>query len=317
MKLVNLKNLCIALCALVFSSALFADVDSSQMIAQSARSRSNSNMSTRNPNTWKPYYMKTSVAEPMMSAFYQQNVGLGLLYASGVRGNLNPAQYQAPSPPGVLRARNRTIQGKTSYNRTPVYEFVVGRDVWNWLKIALSYQHQGGVTVTTQPQMITVTDPATAALSPVVLMMDNAFDSVQAKAYFLSPWTLVWKNVYHEPYLGVGVGPGWITANNIYATGNMYPFKQKITTNCTYTIDFGFKLRKALPSYIMSFVVGCKYNQWGRIGSIGDQHDQPAKAIDNGDITITTGATRDSLMSPFSVGVIYGFVPYVGVQFNF
>lgn len=293
MKSFNMKRICTLLCAIVFSSALFADLDSAdQLVAQSSKGKkkSRNNNAQRNPNTWRPYYLNLKVVEPTLTSFYQQNVGVGFLYFSTINGNLELAN-------GGVRTPTK-LRGHISYNRTPLFEAVVGRDIFRWWKIGLSYQHQGGVAVQTAPQAITSNN------LPVDMGSLVRLDAVMFKTYVMLPWVLVWKNVYHEPYLGLAVGPGWQSWVNTLAGGQGVFLRQKYSANCVFTIDLGFKLRKALPSYIMSFVVGCKYNEWGQARSIGKLQQQ-----------YTLGGA--GLINPVRIKTVYQFAPYLGVQFNF
>ena len=311
MKLKTMKKMCILMCVAVFSSALFAEgVESNQLVAQhSSKSRNNKNNNgQRNPNSWRPYYMKLKDAEPMMCSFYQQNVGVGFLYFSGISGNL-----QSVVGPFFLKT-DRPLVGRLSYNRTPLFEAVIGRDIFRWLKIGLSYQHQGGIVVQTRPQVIE-TLPGNIA-NPTDLVSHVRLDAVMAKVYLMAPHVLVWKNIYHEPYLGLAVGPGWQTWTDIQTIGNFLTnLRQKISANCVFTVDLGFKLRKAMPNYMMSFTVGCKYNEWGQARSIGKISDQYISSTN--DATTVANPQRSGFSNPLRVKTVYQFAPYIGVQFNF
>lgn len=292
MKLKTLKRMCALMCAVVFSSALFADVDSAQLVTQqSAKNRNNrSSNGSRNPNSWKPFFLKIREAEPNLTCFYQQNVGIGFLYFSGINGNLESAV-------GGVRTPTK-LRGHLGYNRTPLIEAVIGRDIFRWWKIGISYQHQGGIAVQTAPQAVTSNN------LPVDMGSLVRLDTIMFKTYFMFPFALVWKNIYHEPYLGVAVGPGWQSWVNTLVGGQGTFLRQKYSANCVYTIDLGFKLRKALPNYMMSFTLGCKYNQWGQARSMGKISQQYA-----------LGGT--GLVNPVRIKTVYQFAPYLGVQFNF
>ena len=304
--------MCMLLCAIVFSSALFAEAaDSNKLVAQqSSKSRnSKNNNGPRNPNSWRPYYMNLKAVEPAMTSFYQQNVGIGFLYFSGINGNL------AATTNNAFIKSNKKITGHLSYNRTPLIECIIGRDIFRWWKIGLSYQHQGGVVVQSRPQ-VRPSSVVGTTFTPVDFSAHVKLDAVMVKTYFMLPWVLVWKNVYHESYLGLGVGPGWQSWVNIKTPANFaVSLRPKYSANCVFTVDLGCKLRKALPNYIMSFTLGCKYNQWGQARSMGKLRDQyPSSAT-----TVAAGGngSRAALSNPLRIKTVYQFAPYVGVAFNF
>lgn len=288
------------MCAIVFSSALFAEgVSDNQLVSQQQRNRNNNGSSSKNmnrdPNTWKPFYLKLKDTEPL-SCFYQQTVGIGFLYFSGIKGNLNPVVDLNGT--GAQKT-TRQWQGRFGYNRTPVTEFIIGKDIWHWLKIALSYTQQSGITIQTKPQQIANNITASQLISQVRL------DATLFRVYFMFPYTLVWKNYYYEPYLSVGVGPSWQTWSDTRAPGIFFNnIRMKVSANCAYTVDLGAKLRRAMPTYVMSFTLGCKYTQWGQARQMGKPSQQ-------------FRAANTGLLSPVRIITVYQFAPYIGVQFNF
>lgn len=300
MRHIKWKNICLLMCAFAFSTTLFADqmgLEDSMLVAQQSKTKktnNNKNNTTRNPNTWKPYFQNTKLTEPITS-FFQQTAGVGFLYFSGIKGNLNA--LGAPK-------QDRKLTGHIGYNRTPVFESIIGTDLWYWFKIALSYSHQGGVVFQTRPQLTTNNVASNPDLTAHVRL-----DAALFRVYFMSPFTMVWKNYYYEPYLSVGVGPGWITLCDIKSFQFGNALRMKVSPNCVYTVDLGMKFRKALPTYVMSFTVGCKYTQWGQVLNIGKVTQQYASSAVNG--------VRTALNNPLRASVLYQFAPYLGVQFNF
>lgn len=309
MKLKQLKRCGILFCALIFSTVLFAEafeIDSSTLIAQQTKKPKKKNKNKnknqqRSPNTWKPYFQSTKITEPI-SSFFQQTAGVGFLYFSGIQGNLNPTTTAAGA---TLPKVNRKLTGHIGYNRTPVFESIIGRDLWFWFKIALSYTHQGGVVFQTRPQVLSTTNNIAPDLTAHVRL-----DAAMLRVYFMSPVTMVWKNYYYNPYFSVGVGPGWITLCDIKSVAQFgNALRMKVSPNCVFTIDLGMKFRRALPSYVMSFTIGCKYTEWGQILNIGKLSQQYASSA--------VGGVRQALSNPLRVSVLYQFAPYLGVQFNF
>ncbi len=308
MKLKKLNKMCMFICALVFSSALFAEVPETQLVSQQQSSKPRTTTSKSNGQTrrfWKPYYLKLKEVEPALTSFYQQNVGIGFLRFSGIRGNLNPTNVT-----GAVSSNDKLV-GHLMYNRTPLVEFVIGTDIYRWWKMGISYQHQGGIVVQTRPQTV-VADAGGA----VDLTSQVRLDAIMFKTYFVLPYVLTWLNLYNEAYLGLAVGPGWQTwiDNRTAAVGSV-TLRPKFSANCVYTVDLGFKMRKALPNYNMSFTLGCKYNQWGQaryIGKAGQQYDSSTGVVRTG-----SNGLRAALSNPPRIITVYQFAPYVGVQFNF
>lgn len=310
MKHLTLKKCCMFLFAMFFSSTLFAEgVGETNLVSQQQRSRSNNNNRNMNqdPNTWMPYYLKTKDTEPL-SAFYQQTVGIGFLYFAGVKGNLN-----SNLPASGLPKRDGQFIGKIGYNRTPVFEMIIGRDIWWWMKIALSYTHQGQIwaQIGAQPSSVV---PATAATNATNynpgLSARVRLDAALFRVYFMSPYMMVWKNMYVGSYLSAGVGPGWQTWSRIsvFEAGD---FKMKVSANCVFTADLGAKLRRAVSNYVMSFTAGCKFTIWGQARQMGLPIQQDTTQLG------ANNFVRGGLSNPIRISTVYQFAPYIGVQFNF
>lgn len=304
MKSFNMRRLCAFVCAIACSCALFADLDSEQLVAQSRRAKARGKVNNEpitDSKSWKPYYLKLKVVEPNKMAFVEENVGVGFLYFRTIRGNL-----QGTNVAGSIKS-NSKFQGHVGYNRTPITELVIGRDFFfNWLKIALAYQHQGGVMIQLQPQLLV------GAVTPADLNAHLRLDTVQFRAYLMLPWVLVWKGAYYEPYLSAAVGPGWQTWGDIFSnalSGTNY--RLKVSANCVYTIDLGFKIRQAIQSYIMAFTIGCKYTGWGQARSIGKLSQQYKTAFVPGTRNVP------AFFNPPRIQTVYQFAPYIGVQLNF
>ncbi|MCH9632662.1 MAG: hypothetical protein S4CHLAM6_10000 [Chlamydiae bacterium] len=312
MKLPILKSAWIFLCVVTLSNTLFAEMNTDQLVAQSSnrykKQKYRNNIARRDPNTWCPYFMQLKYAEPVSTSFFRLNVGVGFLYFAGIRGNLETVLNTL-----IPGKTDEPLSGRLTYNRTPLFEAVVGRDIYRWLKIGLAYQHQGGIIVQTKPQVSQfVFDDGGL---PVTFKSDVSLDAVMAKFYLMAPHVLVWKNLYTEPYLGLGVGPGWQTWASIETLGIQQLLRPKISANCVFTVDLGFKLRKAVPLYALSFTVGCKYNQWGQARSMGKLENQYVLRVDSADPNFRL--QRIGLSNPLRIKTVYQFAPYVGVVLNF
>ncbi|MCH9632752.1 MAG: hypothetical protein S4CHLAM6_10920 [Chlamydiae bacterium] len=256
--------------------------------------------------SWSPNFVPSKYIQEKRSPFFQYNIGVGFLYFSDVSANLGgspAANFQTPLP----NFDDVQYRGPLKYNRTPLFEAMIGYRVWSWFKFALSYQHQGGMTVNTMP-LTTTNSPDGRALFSSQLNLD----AIMAKFYFELPWAMVVKNLATSPYLAVGAGPGWqswtcVRSNNIDVSGiyrnRILWLNDKTSANATWMVDLGFRMQDAMRKQNFSVELGCKYNQWGQARNIGGFRDQ--------------GEFPLGLAHPFKVKTVYSFAPYLGVQWNF
>lgn len=308
MKLNKPKTLLLCTCLLLFSGSLFAESSMPSKLGN-RQSVKTDKSGARDLNSSTPFFLKFKIAEPRLTTFTNLNVGIGMLYFSGVKGNLET------DIPGIINnvKVEKPLPGHITYNRTPLVEATIGLDVFNWWKIGLSMQHQGRVKISTQPSLL-FSNYNINARTPTVLNLDLNLNAVMFKTFLMFPYTLVWKNMFTEPYLGLAVGPGWQTWSAITQKLGILivPFKQKISANCVFTVDLGFKLRKAVDNYILAFTFGCKYNQWGQARSMGrlsDQYTSPVVGF--------PGLQRPGLSNPLRIKTVYQFAPYIGAQLSF
>ena len=103
----------------------------------------------KNPNVWRPYWVAARNFQCPKAIWTQFNAGIGFLYFSGIRGNLmgKPSTNFWNSRNQAQFWRDVPFKGRLSYNRTPLFEFLIGYRINNSIKIALSYQHQAGITI--------------------------------------------------------------------------------------------------------------------------------------------------------------------------
>lgn len=267
----------------------------------------------RSISCFKPFWTSISNLQPKESPFIQFNVGVGFLYFSKIKGNLAGSPSRPYTIYGVVPLKNHMI-----YNRTPLFEYLVGYRFNSCLKAALSYQHQGGVTFQTQflPSPISrVTVGGVTVMSIYSQLQANlAFDSIMGKFYFELPKALIFRGIGTTPYLAAGVGAGWQTWSRVLInrkyddsdgnyTGEVQVLRQKISANCVWMIDSGFRMQSARPCGSFSVTLGCKYNEWGQALAIGKPSQQEG--------------TRDGLWKPFSIQTVYSFAPYLGMQWDF
>ncbi len=252
-------------------------------------------------------FPSTACFQPSKSIFFQTNIGVGFLYFSGLRGNLMGQPVLNFAPANLYR--DVPLKGRLSYNRTPLFEYLLGYRFNPWLKLALSYQHQGGITIQTKALSA---HPLTAASLYVRFSSNLSLDALLAKVYFELPFAMVWKSLSINPYLAVGVGPSWQSWTRVSVsylrvgppfTEASLPLRQKISANTAWMADMGLCLQSASPANSFSVLAGCKYNQWGQARSIGKMSHQ--------------GAYKIALTQPLRIKTIYQFAPYLGVQWNF
>lgn len=258
-------------------------------------------------NSWEPYWISVKELEPSKQLFFQANIGVGFLYFSKVRGNLGG------TPGNMFRnAGSVPLQGRLTYNKTPLFEYVLGYRLTSFLKVGLSFQNQSGVSIQTNAIN---SEPGTRApglrLSQSLLRSDFGISALMLKGYVEFPWPMVWKMMAYSPYVGVGFGAGWQswtnnewtnqTLGNGYASTQMF-LTSKFSGNCVWGADAGFKIQSAKPGKFFSIFAGVKYNQWGQAREIGQIQNQ--------------GASKFGIFKPFKIRTIYSFAPYLALQWN-
>lgn len=314
----------LALLLVVFCTALSAHASNSPKAQtlkmtlndQEQQSCLDAPLSTQNiselKKTWSPSFLQTSSLQPCQNAFFQFNVGVGFLYFSGVKGNLSG------EPAVDYRPWNYTpMKGRFTYNRTPLFEPLIGYQLNSWLKLALAYQYQGGVTV--QSKMQISLNPAAGATSVAGVysqfQANLSLNALFAKLYFQLPWSLLLKSFSTTPYLAVGVGPSWqswtriqINRNFVTSAAAIYQaepqfLRQKISASALWMLDFGLKIQRQMPLTDFSLVMGCKYNAWGQARAMGAMREQDS--------------FKGALTHPVGIKALYSFAPYLGAQWNF
>ncbi len=262
----------------------------------------------KSPQVWLPYWVASREFQCPTSLWTQFNAGVGFLYFSGLRGNLmgRPVENFAPNS----QYRDAPIKGRLSYNRTPLFEYLVGYQFNLWFKLALSYQYQGGIAIGTKT-LEAFPGPAATGPNYTQFKSNLSLNAVLAKLYFELPFSMIWRSLSTTPYLAVGVGPGWqswadtlvVYMQTPFFAGQPLPLRQKNSANAVWMVDLGLRLQSAYPNSHFSILLGCKYNQWGQARSIGKMSQQ--------------GAHKIALTHPLTVKTIYQFAPYLGVQWSF
>lgn len=252
--------------------------------------------------SWKPFLANGNRIQPPKSIFFQTNIGIGFLYFSGVKGNL------MGTPPALFNDWNSgNMRGRLQYNRTPLYEYILGYRFCPLFKAGISYLHQGNVSVQTKQ----IPGRAANTLNTMLFSANLALDAIMAKVYFEFPWPLLMKNTMTVLYAGSALGPGWQTWNNMEVlriSGNTYqsgiqPVRQRIAVNAVWMMDLGFRTQGSTLSSNFSVVAGCKFNLWGNSRRIGKIQEQ--------------GSLTMGLVKPFKIKHMYQWSPYLGVQWNF
>ncbi len=279
----------------------------------------------KNTDRWTPFVANTRYIEQKSSIFTQFNVGAGFLYFSGVNGNIYVRYSEPGAPPNQVTVNQGAIYGTSSfkgsigYNRTPLFEYLLGYQWTPWIKGALSYQHQGGISVQTAMESgLARNYSLKAAYAPHSQLRSNlSLDAIMAKIYLELPYALICKGVCTSPYLAIGVGPGWQswtdveleqTVTFVDSSGRPFissplPLRSKYSASAAWMVDVGFHLQNANPNSQFSVFAGCKYNSWGKSGNIGEISEQ--------------NEPKRGLVDPFNITMLYSFAPYLGVQWNF
>lgn len=318
----NLKTLLIAAGALVSLPFSQIGAESNSLtvekspatsnLVSDAKSKSDNNACLR--NTWKPYFTRISNYQPKRATFYQGNVGIGFLYFSDIQGNLglNPEAYRDNYK---TSRSNAALQGRLSYNRTPVYENVFGYQFNNWLKAGLSFQSQTNVTVSTDWQLVhgSVLRGSQVPFAAERLTTDLNLYGLTAKVYFNFPFSLVIKRMATNGYLSAGVGPCWQTWRNVQVqrTENQSTFtdvitlNQVITPSAMFSMDMGFSTTWLAKTNSFRVVKGVRFNLWGQSGTFGKAKDQQFVTFNK---FLTNG---------LRIKTVYQFAPYLGLQWDF
>ena len=265
-------------------------------------------------NSWEPYWVDANEIEESKYVFFQTNIGAAFLYFDRVNGNFGGS-------PSNLFQRSGSIpfKGRLRYNKTPIYEFLLGYQAIPWVSAAISYQHQSAVTIFTKfiDSQNTVAGAGNTVTNAQGQFKANfAMDAFMLKGYVEMPWPMVWRLTAFSPYVGAGVGIGWqswtAVENDLplnFRTGGFQNYmssqivmRSKYSANLVWGADAGIKIQSAKPSNHFCIRLGCKYNQWGQARSIGKLRDQ--------------GAAKFAILKPFRIRTIFSFAPYAGFQWN-
>ena len=301
-------------CLLSMSAAYAEDIqaltDAHLDSVISKASQNNNDNKTTPQKSDKPYGTHVKNIQPKRSLFTQMNIGVGFLYFDNVRGNLGGKPAVAFNTDRFSSFKNK---GRLQYNRTPLFEYILGYRVCEWFKFGLSYQNQPGVAVQSQAAMFTgLNDEDESVKNYAIFTSLLNLNAIMGKIYFEMPRSLIWNNVAYLPYIGAAVGPGWQswTENTVdyIATSDILfsqplPLKQKISANCVWMIDAGLRIRNSMPTSNFSLTAGCKFTSWGQSRNLGL-------------ITQQNGLSM-GLAKPFTVKMLYSFAPYLGFQWNF
>ena len=264
-------------------------------------------------DSWKPYYTWIgNVQDQDNKMFTQMTVGVGFLYFADSSANFNAI----PANPNSVNVNvDIPLEGKIGYNRSPVFDFTVGYRIFNWMKMALAFEHQADVHVQTDSLRAAVvgTRISDASIPNAEFRANLGLNAMSFKVMFELPWPMIWKSWMYTPYFSASVGPGWQSWTDVrvyeqYLSGALETsfvntLSQKYPASAFWQLDAGFRAKAATPSSLISFIVGCKFSSWGQTRNIGLQGQQ--------------GEWPYALFKPFRVKFLYSFVPYVGAQWNF
>lgn len=254
---------------------------------------------------WLPYWTKASNLQSKEALFSEINMGVGFLYFSHINGNLG----NIPTSQFSMIGATPDKQG-LSYNKTPVFEYILGYRFNNWFKFALSYQNQSNVFIQTRTLTSTGGSDPSARLQ---LGSDLQLNMLTAKFYFELPLPMIIKALAFSPYISGGPSASWQSWSNItdriFQTntgsfvGTDIPYRQKTVANIGAMIDAGFRIFSAYPNRNFSMTAGCKYNYWGQTRNLGDISQQ--------------SNFNRGLFKPFRIRSLYSFVPYIGLHWDF
>ena len=299
----------------VFSHEPFLEAPAIAAYSNASKTRSARRGNYTGVDSWKPYFTHISnVQSDEERTFVQMTAGVGFIYFSHVKGDTS----LNPSPVGsVTDATNTKKVGGFSYNRTPIYDMMFGYRIFDWLKAALALQNQNNIHFQSRfaPTLVPAgsSRSSSASLPESQFRANIALNAVYLKVMFEMPWIMVLKSWMYGLYFNAGVGPCWqswtdirqyiqYNANNLETTF-VNTLKQKYGTSALWQLDAGFRAKSAAVDGTVSFVLGCKFNSWGKIPNIGEASQQSAWGF--------------SFRKPYSARMLYSFAPYIGAQWNF
>ncbi|MCH9633795.1 MAG: hypothetical protein S4CHLAM7_05280 [Chlamydiae bacterium] len=273
----------------------------------------------KSPKAWLPYVVYSGDFQCSKQFWTQFNAGLGFLYFSGLQGNL---AYSKDNTTKII-FNNAPLKGRLSYNRTPLFDYLIGFQFNHWLKLALSYQHQGQISI--QSKALSAFTIGLPASEFIQFTSNLSLDALLAKVYFEFPFASIWRSLSINPYLALGVGPGWqswtkvrvvgMDGNTSFSSASVN-LRQKTSANAVWMFDIGFRLQSAYPNSRFSVLMGCKYNQWGQARNIGkgsqlgDLNNPPPFFAINNEFEV-------QLLVPVRIKTVYQWAPYLGVQWSF
>ncbi|MCH9632229.1 MAG: hypothetical protein S4CHLAM6_05590 [Chlamydiae bacterium] len=301
----------------VFSTPVSANVTDNEnaLLAYSNKNKRSGKSSTdyQAVNSWTPYFTWIgNVQDQNMTMFTQFNVGVGFLYFSKVRGNFNTIPTLVN---GVNANTFIPFKGDINYNRTPVFQYSVGYRIYNWFKVSLALEHQNGVNIQTDalPGIALTGRVSNATVPTAQFRASLGLNAIFPKLTFELPWPMIWKNWLNALYLSAGVGPCWQSWTDVRVfdqytaaslqTSFVNTLNQKYPASAFWQIDSGIRSKMATPNSNISFLLGCRFSSWGQIRNVGQLDQQ--------------GRWNFGLAKPFRAKMLYSFVPYIGMQWNF
>lgn len=268
-------------------------------------------------NTWWPQACKSRIIWDSQKFFFTNTVGIGFLYFSGTKGG---PLYNSTAQ--NLRAPNNNSFGKYtfSYNKTCLYEGSLNWKVFNFLTAGLMYTSQSNVNFKTR--MHTLAPTAGLPTNWYTFSSSVNLNALGLKVGFYFPVSHVLYSVGATPYLNLSVGPCWQTWSNIVlyneAQKTAFNFRQKVSANCFFSTDLGFKFQSLQRNTMNSFciVAGCKFNIWGQARAMGKEGQQLGRGAP-GNANIGNQQQSFFLLFPPQIKTVYQFAPYIGVTLAF
>jgi hypothetical protein len=292
---------------------MLQEIPTESLLAVSKRREYKNN--SRLENSWRAIFKKNSSFQTIPNYFVNMNVGVGFLYFSGLKG-CNARTSTTSAPQIILKTTKPT--GAIVYNRTPLFEGLVGWNITNNMALGLSVMHQSGVSVQFY-NMDRLVPSVTPPVSVDIFQADISLDAVVSKLYFTLPYSLIWKTIAYTPYLGLAVGPAWQTWSRVQMSNTygalIFPFRQKISANCFFGSEAGFKLRSLIPNINLSIIFGCKFNLWGQARSMGKINQQTGKVT--GSDSNAGNGYQFALIQPYSIKTVYQWAPFLGFSLAF
>lgn len=258
------------------------------------------------------FFAETFTTVPSYSYFSNLNFGLGIVYFSGIRGTSSRINNSE-------RLKTKRMQSNFVRNRSILTEAVAGWNLgnsWsflNFLGVGFGVLSQNNIYI----QSYIMTREETGRPSFGIFQGTVNLQAIVSKFFLTSPYSFLLNKIISTPFMVLSVGPSWqtwsdlllynVSSDNVEKTTR---FRQKISSNCFFGTDLGFKVQSINPQIKFALLLGCKFNLWGQAKSMGKADNQKWRSANGNN-------PQYALNQPYSVKTVYQWAPYIGFDWLF